>query len=54
VLLSTTPFETLNERVLLVLDGDEFDISIMEMKPFLPPTVYSQTFNGCNKYSNIR
>ncbi|KAG6768380.1 hypothetical protein POTOM_027294 [Populus tomentosa] len=32
VLLSTTSFETLNEHVLLVLDGDEFEISIMEMK----------------------
>ena len=37
VLLSTTSFETLNEHVLLVLDGDEFDISIMEMKPDFCP-----------------
>ena len=37
VLLSTTSFETLNECVLLVLDGDEFDISIMEMKPDFYP-----------------
>ncbi|KAG6750616.1 hypothetical protein POTOM_045121 [Populus tomentosa] len=37
VLLSTTSFETLNEHVLLVLDGDEFEISIMEMKPNFSP-----------------
>ncbi|KAG6738395.1 hypothetical protein POTOM_058011 [Populus tomentosa] len=37
VLLSTTSFETLNEHVLLVLDGDEFEISIMEMKPDFSP-----------------
>lgn len=37
VLLSTTSFEMLNEHVLLVLDGDEFEISIMEMKPDFSP-----------------
>ena len=37
MLLSTTSFETLNEHVLLVLDGDEFEISIMEMKPDFSP-----------------
>ncbi|KAG6737759.1 hypothetical protein POTOM_059289 [Populus tomentosa] len=37
VLLSTTSFETLNEHVLLVLDGVEFEISIMEMKPDFSP-----------------
>ena len=36
-MLSTTSFETLNEHVLLVLDGDEFEISIMEMKPDFSP-----------------
>jgi hypothetical protein len=37
VLMCTTSFVTLNERVLLVLDGDEFEISIMEMKPDFRP-----------------
>ena len=32
VLMCTTSFMTLNERVLMVLDGDEFEILIMEMK----------------------
>jgi len=35
--MRTTSFVTLNERVLLVLDGDEFEISIMEMKPDFRP-----------------
>jgi hypothetical protein len=37
VLMCTTSFVTLNERVLLVLDGDKFEISIMEMKPDFRP-----------------
>ena len=32
VLMSMTSFTTLNKRFLLILDGDEFDISVMEMK----------------------
>jgi len=35
--LLCTSFLTLNERVVLVLDGDEFEISIMEMKPDFRP-----------------
>ena len=37
VLLSTTSFTTLNNQLSLILDGEEFDISVMEMKPgFIP------------------
>jgi hypothetical protein len=38
-LLSTTSFMTLNERISLILNGDEFEISesVMEMKPDCSP-----------------
>jgi hypothetical protein len=37
VLLSTASLVTLNERVSLILDGDEFEISVMQMKLDLSP-----------------
>jgi hypothetical protein len=37
VLLSTTSFTTLNKQLSLILDGEEFDISVMEMKPSFAP-----------------
>ena len=50
VLLCTTSFTTLNKQLSLTLDGEEFDISIMEMKPGFSPLLtiikYSMDTSG--------
>jgi len=50
VLLSTTSFTTLNNQLSLILDGEEFDISVMEMKPGFSPLLttikYSMDTSG--------
>jgi hypothetical protein len=50
VLLSTTSFTTLNKQLSLILDGEEFDISVMEMKPGFSPLLntikYSMDTSG--------
>jgi hypothetical protein len=63
VLLSTTSFTTLNKQLSLILDGEEFDISVMEMKPGFSPLLttikYSMDTSGteesdeetCNKFT---
>jgi hypothetical protein len=63
VLLSTASFVTLNERVSLILDGDEFEISVMQMKldfsPLLTIIKHSMDTSGtqasdeesCSKYT---
>ncbi|KAG6737121.1 hypothetical protein POTOM_059884 [Populus tomentosa] len=50
VLLCTTSFKTLNKQLSLILDGEEFDISVMEMKlgfsPLLTTIKYSMDTLG--------
>ncbi|KAG6735302.1 hypothetical protein POTOM_022361 [Populus tomentosa] len=50
VLLCTTSFTTLNKQLSLILDGEKFDISVMEMKPGFSPMLttikYSMDTSG--------
>ncbi|KAG6780117.1 hypothetical protein POTOM_012969 [Populus tomentosa] len=65
VILSTTSFMTFNKQLLLILDGEEFDISVMEMKPGFSPLLttikYSMDTSGtkesykktCSKFTPL-